>query len=162
MARSAAHVFRAAIGATIATPLTMSAVGAVVFPEWFALTLFGVFTLAPPSFISSLAIASACGLVAGRARATSWQRQMLTGVALGLFAAVFWCVVLASIQNWRLSFGFGDAAPGAPASDPVQDAARAVAFLAATGAVLGAWTALIFLRLRRSDRDPPNPVTRAP
>jgi hypothetical protein len=161
--RILAPLIIAALGGAIATPFTVGLIGEVVSNEWAALTLFGSFTLVLPSLISAAAIAGACHFISERSHAKSWWTYVFAGTLFGLFAAAIWCVALASMQNWRLSFGIiGDRAPGAPEPDPIQEAWRAAYFLGATGAVLGAWTSLIYWLNRRPDRDAANPPTSAP
>lgn len=145
----------AAIGATIATPFTVGVIGVIAFPVWAALTLFGWFTMVLPTLISSLVVLGACRVVSRSGRITAWWSYLLAGIAVGLAGAMAWCVILASQQNWQLSFGFGDPMPGSPEPDPLEEAWHAASFLGATGAVLGAWTTLFFWFIRRPDRDQP-------
>lgn len=155
-------LWRAAIGATIATPLTIGAFSLVVFPIWTALTFFGWFTMALPSLISSLVVVGVCHVMARPKRIAAWWSYLLVGIAVGFGSAMLWTIALASSQDWQLSFGFGDPAPGSPAPDAASEALQAVSFLGTTGTVLGAWTALIFWLIRRPDRDAANPPTPTP
>jgi len=155
-----ASIWLAPLGAILATPITVGGVSLAVFPYWAALTLFTSPALALPSLVSAIAIMIACH--SANRRFNSAASFLVMGIVLGAIASVLWCLLLAGLQNWQLSFEVGDPRPGSPPPDRLDQALKAASFLITTGAVLGAWTALFSWLVLRTDRNKPNPTNSAP